>query len=178
MVTGAVEPGEKEKKDFQVGVRHVTLLWACNGCAYHWRRTRHAVGRCRIFELQTAVERKAVMSRGADERTQMNSMAILLASCESTSNRERVDQVLAWTTQGTEQQQRERAAGVKHTSTVCWQRRHLDVVKLGVVERNGMTAFGRIRERFGQTAGAAKLTHFSSSGRLSATVWSTSGRSG
>ena len=53
------------------------------------------------------------MSRGADERTQMNSMENLLATCESTSNRERVDQVLAWTTQGTEQQQRERAAGVK-----------------------------------------------------------------
>ena len=48
-----------------------------------------------IFEDQTAAEWKAVMSRGADERTQMKSMAILLATHETQSNRELVDQGLA-----------------------------------------------------------------------------------
>ena len=33
-----------------------------------------------------------------------------------------------------------------------------ELVKQGLSERNGMIAFGRIRERFGKTAGAAKLS--------------------
>ena len=32
-----------------------------------------------------------------------------------------------------------------------------ELVKQGLSERNGMIAFGRIRERFGTTAGMAKL---------------------
>ena len=43
--------------------------------------------------LLGAVVWKAVMSRGADERTQMNSMTILLASCESLADGEMVDQL-------------------------------------------------------------------------------------
>ena len=48
-----------------------------------------------ISEDQTAAEWKAVMSRGADERTQIKSMTILLATYDSLSNRELVDQGLA-----------------------------------------------------------------------------------
>ena len=55
-----------------------------------------------LFELQMA-EWKAAMPRGADERTRMNSMAILLDTCESLSNQEIVDQGVVWITQGTEQ---------------------------------------------------------------------------
>jgi len=33
-----------------------------------------------------------------------------------------------------------------------------ELVKQGLSDRNGMIAFGRIRERFGKTAGVAKLT--------------------
>ena len=33
-----------------------------------------------------------------------------------------------------------------------------ELVKQGLSERNGMIAFGRIRERFGKTAGVAKLS--------------------
>ena len=47
-----------------------------------------------IFELQTVVELNAVMSRGADERTQMTSMALLFVTRENLTNREMVDQSL------------------------------------------------------------------------------------
>ena len=33
-----------------------------------------------------------------------------------------------------------------------------ELVKQGLSDRNGMIAFGRIRERFGKTAGVAKLS--------------------
>ena len=33
-----------------------------------------------------------------------------------------------------------------------------ELVKQGLSNRNGMVAFGRVRERFGKTAGVAKLT--------------------
>ena len=77
-----------------------------------------------------------------------------------------MDQGLAWITQGTELQQRERA-GVKAlysmlAATTCGRAKEL--VKQGVDDRNGMVTFGRIRERCGKTAGVAKLTEgFSSS---------------
>ena len=51
------------------------------------------------FDLQTVEQWKAVMSRGADERTQMNSMAILVATRESLTHRDLVDQRMAWITQ-------------------------------------------------------------------------------
>ena len=47
-------------------------------------------------------------------------------------------------------------------STACWRQLVLDVqkelVKQGLSERNIMIAFKRIRERFGKTAGVAKLS--------------------
>ena len=138
-------------------VRHVTLLWPWNGSlvedsGVQWENY--------MFDLQTEEEWKAVMSRGANERTQMNSMAILLVKCESDKSRV-VNQDLAWITHGTEQQQRERAAGVKalHSMLAATASgRAKKLVKQGVAERNGMVALGRIRDRFGKTAGVAKLT--------------------
>ena len=49
---------------------------------------------------------------------------------------------------------------VSKLSTVCWRRQLLavELVKQGLSDRNGMIAFGRIRERFGKTAGVAKLS--------------------
>ena len=63
-----------------------------------------------LFEPQTTVEWKAVMSRGAE---QVNSMAILLATCESPTDRPLIHQGTAWITQGTDQQERDRVAEVK-----------------------------------------------------------------
>ena len=42
----------------------------------------------------------------------MNSTAILLATCDGLLNRDLIDQGPVWVTQGTEQQQSERGAGV------------------------------------------------------------------
>ena len=81
---------------------------------YTLGKNQACCGRDHLFELQAAVEWKAVVSRGADERTLMNSTAILLATCESLTSRNLVDQGMALTTQqGTEPQQRERADGVR-----------------------------------------------------------------
>ena len=55
------------------------------------------------------------------ERSQMNSTAILLATCDGLLNRDLIDQGPVWVAQGTGQQQRERGAGVM-LSAVCWQR--------------------------------------------------------
>ena len=45
-----------------------------------------------------------VMSRGPDERTQMQSVSYLLSTCEGMSNRELIDDGAAWVLLGTEQQ--------------------------------------------------------------------------
>ena len=63
----------------------------------------------------------------------------------------------AWISQGTEQQQREREAGVKALCSMLAATTPTEHVKQGVAERNGVVAFGRIRERFGRTAEVAKL---------------------
>ena len=66
-----------------------------------------------LFELQSALEWRMVMSRGPDERTQMQPMSCLLSTCEGMSNRELIDDGAAWVLLGTEQHQRIRAASVK-----------------------------------------------------------------
>ena len=86
---------------------YLQLMYICTG------KNQACSGRGHLFELQAAVEWKAVESRGADERTLMNSTAIFLATCENLTSRNLVDQGMALTTTGTEPQQRERAAGVK-----------------------------------------------------------------
>ena len=67
-----------------------------------------------------------VMSRGPDERTQMHPMSFLLSTCGCFSNRELIDDGAACVVRGTEQQLRDRTAGVK-LSSVCWPRQRKDV---------------------------------------------------
>ena len=65
------------------------------------------------------------------------------------------------TLQGSEQEQRDRTAGVKALYTMLASTtsgRAKDLVKQGLSDRNGVIAFGRVRERFGKTAGVAKLS--------------------
>ena len=66
----------------------------------------------------------------------------------SLSSRDLADQAWACITQGTEPQQRERAAGVKalcRMLAATTSGRAKEIVKQGVADKNGMTAFGRIR---------------------------------
>ena len=44
-----------------------------------------------LFELQNAVERRMVMSRGQDERSQMHAMGLLLNTCNGMTNRVLID---------------------------------------------------------------------------------------
>ena len=114
-----------------------------------------------LFELQNAVEWRMVMSRGPDERSQMHAVSVLLSTCEGVTNRVLTDEGAKWILQGSEQELRDRTAGVKalysmlaSTTSGCL----LEFVKQGLSHKNGMVAFGRIRERCSKTAGVAKLT--------------------
>ena len=63
--------------------------------------------------------------------------------------------------QGDEQERENRTAGVKALYSMpaaTTSGRAKELVEQGLSERNGMIAFGRIRERFGKTAGVAKLS--------------------
>ena len=125
-----------------------------------------------LFDLQNAVECRIVMSRCPDERARMHSMIYLLSTCESMSNRELDDDGAAWVLQCNEQQQRDRAAGVKDLfnmldTTISGRAKEL--VKQGLSDRNGMIAFEEYAGRFGKTAGVAKLTDVFQS------VWKTRG---
>ena len=62
---------------------------------------------------------------------------------------------------GDEQEQENRTAGVKALYSMpaaTTSGRAKELVKQGLSERNGIIAFGRIRERFGNTAGVAMLS--------------------
>ena len=77
------------------------------------------------------------------------------------SDRLLIDEGANWILQGSEQEQRAKTAGAKalHSmpaSTTSGRAKELG--EQGLSDRNGMVAFGRIRERFGKTAGVAKLT--------------------
>ena len=114
-----------------------------------------------LFELQNAVEWRMVMSRGQDERSQMHAMSLLLNTCSGMTNRVVVDDGAGWILQGDEQERENRTAGVKSLYSMLaatTSGRAKELVKQGLSERNGMIAFGRIRERFGKTAGVAKLS--------------------
>ena len=114
-----------------------------------------------LFELQTAVEWRMVMSRGQDDRSQMRAMSLLLSTCEGMTNRSLNDDGAKWILQGDEQEREKRTAGVKALYSMLaatTSGRAKELVKQGLSDRNGMMAFGRIRERFGKTAGVAKLS--------------------
>ena len=102
-----------------------------------------------------------VMSRGQDERSQMHAMSLLLNTCSGMTNRVLIDDGARWILQGDEQERENRTAGVQALYSMLaatTSGRAKELVKQGLSERNGMIAFGRIRERFGKTAGVAKLS--------------------
>ena len=114
-----------------------------------------------LFELQNAVEWRMVMSRGQDERSQMHAMSLLPNTCSGTTKRVLVDDGARWILQGEEQERENRTAGVKVLYSMLaatTSGRAKELVKQGLSGRNGMIMFGRIRERFGKTAGVAKLS--------------------
>ena len=111
-----------------------------------------------LFDLQNAVEWRMVM-RGQDERSQMHAMSLLLNTCSGVTNRVLIDDGARWTLQGDEQERENRTAGVKALYSMLASTtsgRAKELMKQGLRERNGMIAFGRVRERFGKTAGVAK----------------------
>ena len=113
-----------------------------------------------FFELQNAVEWRMVRPRGQDEQSQMHAVSILLSTCEGMSNRVLTDEGASWILQGSKQEQRDKTAGVKALFSMLASTtsgRAKELVKQGLSDRNGMIAFGRVRERIGKTAGAAKL---------------------
>ena len=114
-----------------------------------------------LFEMQNAVEWRMVMSRGQDERHQMHAMSLLLSTCEEMTNRVLIDEGAMWILQGSEQEQRDRTAGVKALYSMLASTtsgRAKELVKQGLSDLKGMIAFGRARERFGETAGVDKLS--------------------
>ena len=113
------------------------------------------------FEMRNAVEWRMVMSRGQDERAKMHAMSLLLSTCEGMTNRALIDDGAKWILQGNEQERENRAAGVKALYSMLASTtsgRAKELVKQGLGDGTGMIAFGRIRERFGKTAGVAKLS--------------------
>ena len=115
-----------------------------------------------LFEMQNAVEWRMVMSRGQDERSQMHAVSLLHSTCEGMTNRALIHDGAKWILQGDEQERENRTAGVKALHSILSSTssgRAEEPLKQGLSDRNGMIAFvGRIRERFGKTAGVAKLS--------------------
>ena len=87
-------------------------------------------------------------------------MSLLLNTCSGMTNRVLIDDGARWILQGHEQERENRTAGVKayhRMLAATTSGRAKELVKQGLSDRNGMIALGRIRERFGKTAGVAKL---------------------
>ena len=83
-------------------------------------------------------------------------MSLLLNTCSGMTNRVPIDDGARWILQGDEQERENRTAGVKALYSMLaatTSSRAKELVKQGLSDRNGMIAFGRIRERFGKTAG-------------------------
>ena len=86
--------------------------------------------------------------------------SLLLNTCDSMTSRVLIDDGARWILQGDEQERENRTAGVKALFSMLattTSGRAKELVKQGLSDRNGMIACGRIRERFGKTAGVAKL---------------------
>ena len=91
----------------------------------------------------------------------MHAMSVLLNTCSGTTNRVLIDDGARGVLQGDEQERENRTAGLKALYSMLaatTSGRAKELVKQGLSERNGMIAFGRISERFGKTAGVAKLS--------------------
>lgn len=94
----------------------------------------------------------------------MHAMSLLLNTCSGMTNRVLIDEGARWILRRDEQERESRTAGVKALYSMLaatTSSRAKELVKQGFSERNGMIAFGRIRERFGKTAGVAKLSDVS-----------------
>ena len=122
---------------------------------------------CVSLEMSRACSRKTtssscrMLSRGPDERSQMHAVSLLLSTREGMSDRLVVDEGANWIMQGSDQEQRDQTAGVKALCSMVASTtsgRAKELVKQGLSDRNGTVAFGRVRERFGKTAGVAKLS--------------------
>ena len=77
------------------------------------------------------------------------------------TNRVLIDSGARWILQGDEQERENQTAGVKALCSMLASTTYglaKELVKQGLRDQNGMIAFGRIRERFGKTAGVAKLS--------------------
>ena len=101
------------------------------------------------------------MSRGPDERSHMHAMSILLNTCSGMTNRVLIDDGARWIQQGDEQERESHSAGVKALYSMLaatTSGRAKEHVKQELSDRNDVIAFGRVRERFGKTAGVAKLS--------------------
>ena len=88
-------------------------------------------------------------------------MSLLLNAREGMTNRVLIDDGARWILHGEEQERENRTASVKALYSMLASTtsgRAKELVKQGLTDQNGMIAFGRIRERFGKTAGVAKLS--------------------
>ena len=86
---------------------------------------------------------------------------VLLLTCNDMTNRVLINDGAKWILQRDEQERENRATDVKTLYSmlaVTTSGRAKELVKKKLSERNGMIAFGKIRERFGKTAGVAKLS--------------------
>ena len=126
---------------------------------------------CRGVEYGDIERSRRAISDARDE-------FFLLSTCDGMSNRVLIDDGARWILQESDQEQRDRAAGVKALKSMLpstTSGRAKELVKQGLSERNGMIAFGGIRERFGKTAGVAKLSDVFQLQWTSLTVLRTSG---
>ena len=87
----------------------------------------------------------------------MHAVGLLLSTCEGMTNRVLIDDVAKWILQGASKNNETRQLVSKLcsmlASTYLW-----SLGKQWLSDRNGIIVFGRIRERFGKTAGVAKLS--------------------
>ena len=120
------------------------------------------------LSLRVGESRGVAYGDGQDERSQMHAMSLLVNTCSGMMKRVFIVDGARWILQGDEQAREIRTAGVEVFYSMLAATtlgRAKELVKQGFSDLNGMIAFGRIRERFGKTAGVAKLSEcFSSSG--------------
>ena len=88
-------------------------------------------------------------------------MSLLLNMCSGMTKRVLIDDGARWILQGDKQERDNRTAGVNALCSMLaatTSGRAKELVKQGLSDPNSMIAFGMIRERFGKTAGVAKLS--------------------
>ena len=102
-----------------------------------------------------------VVPREVKTSDPMHAMSLLLNTCDGMTNRVLIDDGARWILQGDEQERENCTAGVKALYSMLASTtsgRATDLLKQLLSDRNGTIAYRRIRERFGKTAGVAKLS--------------------